>query len=64
MKQTKSGKLGLKRITIATLSGDQLRGVGGGLPRSDSGATASVCGGQCCDTDHYTNCASRPGICW
>ena len=58
-------KLGLKRITIATLSSDQLRNAAGGMPPADGGGhTASVCGGQCCDTDQFTNCASRPGICW
>lgn len=63
MKQNKSGKkLGLKRITIATLSNESLRNVAGGMP---GGAhTESVCGGQCCDTDGLTNCVSRPGICW
>jgi hypothetical protein len=69
MKPIKSDKkLGLKRITIANLSSDELRNARGGMLPGDGGGggahTASVCGGQCCDTDQFTNCASRPGICW
>jgi hypothetical protein len=57
-------KLELNRVTVATLSGSQLRGVGGGELPQPGGHTYSVCADQCCDTDRFTNCASRPGICW
>ena len=51
-------KLGLARITIATLSASSLGTVVGGMA-----GTQSVCADQCCDTDRYTNCASRPAHC-
>jgi hypothetical protein len=48
-------KLELNRVTVATLSGSQMRGVAGGDP-PEGGHTWSVCNNQCCDTDRFTNC--------
>jgi hypothetical protein len=65
MKPNKPGKkLHLDRITVAVLTPSDLRSVAGGMPPRDGTHTASVCGTACCDTDQFTNCASRPGICW
>jgi len=58
MKKQPSKKLGLNRITIATLSPSSLGAVAGGML-----GTQSVCADQCCDSDRYTNCASRPVHC-
>jgi len=57
-------KLSLNRTTIATLTAADLKAVQGGLPPQNGGHTHSVCADQCCDTDQFTNCASRVGICW
>jgi hypothetical protein len=61
MKKNKqpSKKLGLNKITIATLSSSSLGAAVGGMRM----ATNSVCGDQCCDSDRFTNCASRPAHC-
>ena len=60
MKKTtsSSGKLKLGKSFIAKLNSEVSEKVKGGRPRE------SVQVGQCCDTDAFTNCASRPGICW
>lgn len=51
-------KLSLNRITIATLSASSLGAAVGGMA-----GTRSVCMEECCDTDRYTNCGSRPVHC-
>jgi len=51
-------KLGLQRVTIATLTTSSLGKAIGGMP-----GTRSVCNEECCDTDRYTNCVSRPMHC-
>jgi hypothetical protein len=58
MKKQPAKKLGLNRITIATLSSSALGAAVGGLPGS-----RSVCADECCDSDRLTNCASRPAHC-
>ncbi len=60
MKKTTSpsGKLKLGKNTIAKLNMENAENVKGGMKPE------SVRNGQCCDTDAFTNCVSRPGICW
>lgn len=57
-----NGKLKLGKNLIARLNVTDKQAVKGGMRRL--AFTDSVCGEQCCDTDHYTNCASRAGVCW
>jgi hypothetical protein len=60
MKKTTSpsGKLKLGKNTIAKLNVETVEKVKGGM------RAESVRADQCCDTDAFTNCMSRPGICW
>lgn len=55
-----NAKLKLGKRIIAKLNESDKNLVKGGL----RAVSRSVCGDQCCDTDGFTNCASRVGICW
>jgi len=55
-KKTASRKLQSVKNIIARLNDENKQMVKGGMKAH----THSVCGEQCCDTDQFTNCMSRP----